>query len=44
MPNGASEYAAINARVRAMYSTLISEQELARMFEVPDFNSLIELL
>ena len=44
MPNGASEYAALNARVRAMYSTLISEPELARLFEVPDFNSLLESL
>jgi V/A-type H+-transporting ATPase subunit C len=44
MPNGASEYAALNARVRAMYSTLISETELTRLFEVPDFNSLLESL
>ncbi|HTX80256.1 MAG TPA: V-type ATPase subunit [Longilinea sp.] len=44
MPGGASEYSAINARVRAMYSTQIKEHELTLMFEVPDFDSLIEVL
>jgi vacuolar-type H+-ATPase subunit C/Vma6 len=42
--NGASGYAAINARVRVMYSTLLSPQEMANLYEAPDFNTLIGLL
>jgi vacuolar-type H+-ATPase subunit C/Vma6 len=45
MPSsGVSGYAAINARVRAMYSTLLSTQELAGLSEAEDFPALIGLL
>jgi V/A-type H+-transporting ATPase subunit C len=43
-PSGASGYAAINARVRVMYSTLLTRQEMANLYEVPDFNTLVGLL
>jgi len=39
--SGVSGYAAISARVRAMYSSLLSTQEFARLSETPDFPSLI---
>ena len=39
--SGVSGYAAISARVRAMYSSLLGPQELARLSEAPDFSSLI---
>ncbi len=39
---GITEYAAIQARVRAMYSTLLSSEEWAELCEAPDFNLLIE--
>jgi len=39
--SGVSRYAAISARVRAMYSSLLSTQEFARLSETPDFPSLI---
>jgi V/A-type H+-transporting ATPase subunit C len=42
--NGISGYAAVNARVRVMYSTLLTPQEMNRLFEAPDFNNLIEQL
>ena len=38
---GVSGYAAISARVRAMYSSLLSAQDFARLSEAPDFQSLI---
>jgi len=41
---GATGYAALNARVRVMYSMLLTQQELNGLFESPDFNSLIALL
>lgn len=41
MPGGVSGYAAINARVRVMYSDLLGPQDLARLGEAPDFLSLI---
>ena len=41
MPGGVSGYAAISARVRAMYSSLLSPQDLARLGEAPDLPSLI---
>lgn len=39
-----SQYAAINARVRSMYSTMLSEQEYAHLIEAPDFDALISIL
>ena len=39
--SGVSGYAAISARVRAMYSSLLSPQDFARLSDVPDFASLI---
>ncbi len=44
MATGVFGYAAINARVRAMYSTLLSPQEWAELINAPDFNTLIGLL
>jgi V/A-type H+/Na+-transporting ATPase subunit C len=41
---GATGYAALNARVRVMYSTLLTQQELNGLFEAPDFTALIGLL
>jgi V/A-type H+/Na+-transporting ATPase subunit C len=41
---GATGYAAVNARVRVMYSTLFTQQELNGLYEAPDFNALIGLL
>jgi len=41
---GVSAYAAISARVRAMYSYLLSPQELARLGDLPDFASLVAQL
>ncbi len=42
--SGISGYAAVNARVRVMYSTLLTPQEMGRLSEAPDFNSLMEQL
>jgi V/A-type H+-transporting ATPase subunit C len=39
--SGVSGYAAISARVRAMYSSLLSAQDLAHLSDMPDFQSLI---
>jgi len=39
--SGVSGYAAISARVRAMYSSLLSPQEMARLSDSADFLSLI---
>jgi len=41
MASGVSGYAAISTRVRAMYSDLLSPQEMARLSESPDFSSLV---
>lgn len=41
---GVSAYAAISARVRAMYSYLLSPQDLARLGDLPDFPSLFAQL
>jgi V/A-type H+/Na+-transporting ATPase subunit C len=38
---GVSTYAAIQAKVRVMYSNLLSQQELLGLYEAPDFNALI---
>ncbi len=42
--SGVSGYAAISARVRAMYSALLSPQEMARLSDSPDFQSLLAQL
>jgi V/A-type H+/Na+-transporting ATPase subunit C len=42
--SGVSGYAAISARVRAMYSSLLSDQDFIRLGDAPDFPSLIGLL
>ncbi|MBI5962526.1 MAG: V-type ATPase subunit [Chloroflexi bacterium] len=42
--SGVSGYAAISARVRAMYSALLSPQELIRLSDTPDFTSLLTQL
>ncbi len=39
--SGASGYAALNARVRVLYSDLLTPEEYARLNEAPDFNGLI---
>ena len=44
MSGGATGYAALNARVRVMYSTLLTSQELNGLYEAPDFNALLALL
>jgi V/A-type H+-transporting ATPase subunit C len=41
---GVSTYAAIQAKVRVMYSNLLSQQELMGLFEAPDYNALISQL
>lgn len=42
--SGVSGYAAISARVRAMYSSLLSLQDFARLSDAPDFPTLITQL
>jgi len=42
--SGVSGYAAISARVRAMYSSLLSPQDFARLRAAPDFPTLITQL
>jgi V/A-type H+/Na+-transporting ATPase subunit C len=42
--SGVSGYAAISARVRAMYSSLLSPQDFARLSDSPDFPTLIAQL
>jgi len=44
MAGGVSGYAAISARVRAMYADLLTPQEIARLSEAPDFLSLFNSL
>jgi V/A-type H+-transporting ATPase subunit C len=44
MASGVSGYAAINARVRVMFSTLHTPQELSAMVEAADFSALITQL
>ncbi|HVN52697.1 MAG TPA: V-type ATPase subunit, partial [Anaerolineaceae bacterium] len=44
MPSGISGYAALNARVRVKYSTLLSPAQLSELSEAPDFPSLITIL
>ncbi len=42
--SGVSGYAAISARVRALYSSLLSPQDFARLADSPDFPTLITQL
>jgi V/A-type H+-transporting ATPase subunit C len=44
MASGVSGYAAISTRVRAMYSDLLSPQDMTRLSESPDFVSLVGAL
>src|SRR5215212_5019590 len=44
MAGGVSGYAAISARVRAMYADLLTPQDFVRLSEAPDFTSLFNLL
>src|ERR687888_5477 len=44
MAGGVAGYAAISARVRAMYAELLSPQDIVRLSEAPDFLSLFNLL
>jgi len=44
MASGVSGYAAISTRVRAMYSDLLTPQDVARLSESPDFSSLVSAL
>jgi V/A-type H+-transporting ATPase subunit C len=43
-PNPATDFAAINTRVRAMYSTLLTKQDFVNMVEANDIESLFGLL
>ncbi len=38
---GVSSYAALNAKVRVMYSTLFTQERLTELYEAADFNALI---
>ena len=44
MASGVSGYAAISTKVRAMYSNLLSPQDISRLSDSPDFPSLISSL
>ncbi|HRJ74394.1 MAG TPA: V-type ATPase subunit [Anaerolineales bacterium] len=44
MASGISGYAAISSRVRAMYSDLLTPQDMTRLSESPDFTSLLSAL
>jgi len=44
MLGGVTEYAAVNSRVRAMYSGLLSSQEWVRLCEAPDLAGLMAVL
>lgn len=44
MASGVSGYAAISTRVRAMYSDLLSPQDIARLSDSPDFPTLVSAL
>jgi len=44
MSSGVFGYASINARVRAMYSSLLSPQDMARLGEAEDFPALLAIL
>ncbi|MCC6297752.1 MAG: V-type ATPase subunit [Anaerolineales bacterium] len=44
MASGVSGYAAISSKVRAMYSNLLTPQDISRLSDSPDFPSLISSL
>ena len=44
MAGGVADYAAISARVRAMYADLLTPQDIVRLSETPDFISLFNAL
>jgi V/A-type H+-transporting ATPase subunit C len=44
MAGGVADYAAISARVRAMYADLLTPQDFVRLSETPDFLSLFNAL
>jgi V/A-type H+-transporting ATPase subunit C len=44
MAGGVADYAAISARVRAMYADLLTPQDMLRLSEAPDFLSLFNIL
>ncbi|HSG41836.1 MAG TPA: V-type ATPase subunit [Anaerolineales bacterium] len=44
MSSGVSGYAALNSRVRAMYSSLLSEQDMVRLSDAGDFQTLLSSL
>jgi len=44
MASGVSGYAAISTRVRAMYSDLLSPQDMTRLSDSPDISALISSL
>ena len=44
MAGGVADYAAISARVRAMYADLLTPQDIVRLSEAPDFVSLFNSL
>jgi V/A-type H+-transporting ATPase subunit C len=44
MASGVSGYAAISTRVRAMYSDLLTHQDMNRLSDAPDFHSLVGTL
>lgn len=44
MASGVSGYAAISTRVRAMYSDLLTPQDITRLSDSPDFSSLVSAL
>ncbi len=44
MASGVSGYAAISTRVRAMYSDLLTPQDMTRLGDSPDFSSLVSAL
>ena len=41
---GATGFAALNARVRVMFSSLLTAQQLSGLYDTPDFNTLIVAL
>ena len=44
MASGVTGYAAISTKVRAMYSNLLTPQDISRLSDSPDFPSLISSL
>ena len=44
MGGGVADYAAISARVRAMYADLLAPQDIIRLSDSPDFLSLFNSL